>query len=100
MTGLEDIGRGRDQRNLQAFVKEIVALLGRQVAMKYLKSLELITRSAAAYGIDTTGLVPTQDEVDATDAREQQMAMASQFGPEALKQAGGMAQTAMKTPSP
>lgn len=104
VTGLEAIGRGHDQKNLQAFVKEIIAVLGPEVAMKYLKPLELISRSAAAYGIDTTNLIPTQDEVDAAEQKEQMQMMASQLGPEGIKQAGALANTSLKqqaeTPPP
>ena len=42
VTGLEAIGRGHDQRNLQAFVKEIIGTLGPEIAIRYLKPLELI----------------------------------------------------------
>lgn len=97
VAGLEAIGRGHSQRNLQMFVKEIIAVLTPEIAMKYLKPEELIARTAAAYGIDTAGLLPSPEELAQMREMEQAMALLNQFGPEAMKQGGGLAQTAMKT---
>jgi hypothetical protein len=97
VAGLEAIGRGHSQRNLTMFVKEIVAVLTPEIAMKYLKPEELIARSAAAYGIDTEGLLPSEDDLAQMQQQEQLMMLLKQFGPEAMKQGGGLAQTAMQT---
>lgn len=97
VAGLEAIGRGHSQRNLQQFVKEIIAVLTPEIAMKYLKPEELIARTAAAYGIDTAGLIPSPEELEQMRQEEQMMALISQLSPELLKQGGGLAQTAMKT---
>lgn len=96
VAGLEAIGRGHDQQNLRAFVAEILQTLGPELAMKFLKPLELMKRSAAAYSIDTNGLIPTEDELQQQMQQEQMMALLAQFGPEAMKQLGGMGQTALK----
>lgn len=96
VAGLEAIGRGHDQQNLRAWVTEILQTLGPELAMKFLKPLELMKRSAASYSIDTNGLIPTEDELQQQMQREQMMAMLQQFGPEAMKQMGGMGQTVLK----
>jgi hypothetical protein len=98
VTGLEAIGRGHDQRSLQAFVKEIIATLTPEVAIRYINLLELINRAAASYDIDPNNLVRTEDEVKANEQQAQMAALAQHLGPEALKQAGGMAQQQMAPP--
>jgi hypothetical protein len=100
VTGLAAIGRGHDQRNLQMFTKEIIGTLGAELAMRYLNGLEYLKRSAAAYNIDTTGLVKTAEEVEQAEQQAQMMAMMEKLGPNAINQAGGMAQTAMAQPPP
>ena len=98
VTGLEAIGRGHDQRNLQAFVKEIIATLTPEVAIRYINPLELINRAAASYNIDPNNLVRTEDEVKANEQQAQMAQLAQHLGPEALKQAGGMVQSQMAPP--
>lgn len=96
VTGLEAIGRGHDQRNLQAFVKEIVAVLTPEVAMQYLNPLELIKRSAAAYNIDTADLIPTEEQVAEKEQQAQLMQMATHMGPQAINAMGGLGKTALQ----
>lgn len=96
VAGLEAIGRGHDLRNLQAFVKEIVGVLGPEIAMKYLNPAELISRSAAAYGIDPQGLIASEEQIAQAEQQAQMMQMVQTLGPEGVKQMGGMANTAMK----
>lgn len=100
VAGLAAIGRGHEQRNLQAFVQEIIQTIGPELAMRYLKPLELITRSAAAYGIDTTNLIPTEEEVQQAEQQAMMQAMVQHLGPEGLRQMGGMAQQAMQQTPP
>lgn len=96
LSGLEAIGRGHDQRNLQAFIKEVVAVLGPEIALRYLKPRELIMRSAASYSIDTANLIPTEEEVAQQEQQAMMQQMVQHLGPQALTQMGGITQTAMK----
>jgi hypothetical protein len=96
VTGMEAIGRGHDQRNLKLFVSDIIQVVGPEVAMKVINIRELLKRSAASYGIDTVGLIPDEEEQAGAEQNEQMMQMMQMFGPEALKQLGGMAKEGMK----
>ena len=96
VAGLEAIGRGHSQRNLRAFMQEIVTILTPEIAIRYLKPAELISRSAAAYSIDTEGLIPSEEEIAQAEQQAQMNAMAQSLGPEVLKQGGGMMQKAME----
>jgi hypothetical protein len=96
VTGIEAIGRGADQRNLKLFVAEIIQTLGPEMALKVVNLHEFIKRSAAAYGIDTEGLIASQEEMEQSEQQAMLMQMVQQLGPEGLKQLGGMAQQQMK----
>lgn len=99
ISGLEAIGRGHDQKNLQAFAGEIIQVLTPQVALQFLHPSEYLSRAAAGYGIDPVGLVKTADEIEAEKKQQQMMMMVQQLGPAALQQAGGIAKEGMKTPN-
>lgn len=95
VSGLDAIGRGHDQRNLQAFTAEVIQVLTPQIAMQYLNPSEYLKRAAAGYSLDPEGLVRSDQEVQAEQQRQQQMAMMQQLGPQAMQQAGGLAKQAM-----
>lgn len=97
VTGLQAIGRGHDQRNLQLFLQEVVQVLGPEVAMQYLKPEEFIKRAAAAYGIDTNGLIPDEEELMQRQQMAQMQQLIQQLGPNAINQLGGMGNTALKS---
>jgi hypothetical protein len=99
VTGLEAIGRGHNQANLRAFVKEIIATLTPELALKYLNPTELIARTAASYSIETDGLLRSAEEIAQQEQQEQAMAMMAQLGPQAINAGGGVAQEAMKQPA-
>lgn len=96
VAGMEAIGRGHDQRNLKLFVSDIVQVVGPENAMKAMHFRELLKRSAASYGIDPVGLIPSDEEVAQQEQMEMLMQFAQQLGPEGLKQLGGLAQQQMK----
>jgi hypothetical protein len=96
VTGLQAIGRGHDQANLKRFVTDIITTLTPEIAIRYIKPLELISRAAAAYGIDTEGLIPTEQEVQASEQAAQQQQMLQQFGPQAIQQLGGAGREVIK----
>jgi hypothetical protein len=96
VAGLEAIGRGHSQNNLRAFMGEIVQALTPEIAIRYLKPAEFISRAAAAYSIDTEGLIPTPEEIAQAEAAAQAQAMMQHLGPNAINQAGGAIQKAME----
>lgn len=95
-TGMAAIGRGIDLRNLRAFTADIVQVLGPEMAFRYLTPTEYIKRAAASYGIDTGGLIKSDDQV----AQEEQMAkleaLVQNLGPQALQQLGGAGKEVIK----
>lgn len=96
VTGMEAIGRGRDQRNLKLFIAEVVQAVGPEVAFKVINLHEFLKRSAADYGIDTEGLIVDQDDMAQQEQMALLMQLVQQLGPEGIRQLGGLAQTAMQ----
>jgi len=96
VAGMEAIGRGRDARKLKLFVSEIVQAIGPELAFKVINLMEFIKRSAADYGIDTEGLIVSEEEIGAGEQNAQIMELVKQLGPEGIRQLGAMAQEAMK----
>ena len=96
VSGLAGIGRGHDQRNLAAFLKEVIAVLTPELALRYLNPSEFISRTAASYGIDTENLLRSAEEIEKEEQRQFLQKMIAHMGPEALKQGGGMGQQVLK----
>lgn len=77
VTGLEGLGRARDLESLRGFLLTINETLGPQ-AMGLLDEKNLMTRVAAAYGVDTLGLVKAEEQIKQEQAAAQQAALAEQ----------------------
>ena len=89
VTGLEAIGRGNDKNKLVGFIETLGQFLGADVVQKYVNIGDAIERLATADGIDTKGLVKTQEELQA----EQQQQMMAQQQQQATDVAGNVAQS-------
>lgn len=96
VTGMEALGRGQDLNKLATFLQYLQPL-GPEVIQSELNINDYIDRLGASLGIDTQGLVKSEEEKQAEmeaaqQEQQQQMAqgvmaeMASKAGPEALKQ--------------
>jgi len=92
VTGLEALGRGHDLRKLQLLIQGLREDLGDAVVTRYINVSDYISRKATAIGIDTEGLVKTEDELKQADEAEQYRMMIEKLGPEAMKQMGGAMQ--------
>ncbi len=92
ITGLEALGRGQDLNKLDIFIGGLSQTMGPDILAQYMNLDDYITRRATAIGIDTKGLIKTQEEIQAAQQAAQQQAMISQFGPEVIKQVGSAVQ--------
>ena len=97
VTGMEALGRGNDLNKLQQFLTILNATVGQQVMQERLNIGDAITRVGTALGIDTVGLVKTDQEVQAAQQAAQQAqqqannaAMMQQAVAPAVNQAGGI----------
>ncbi|MTD92888.1 phage tail protein [Hyphomicrobium sp. xq] len=88
LTGYDALGRQSDKRKLLDFSKAAVETVGEEDYKLYVNPSEQLKRLATADQIDPNNLIRSEEEVAAEQQRQQQMAMASQLGPEALKLVG------------
>lgn len=88
VTGMEALGRGNDRARIVSFLQTLTATIGPQETIMRLNTGELIKRLGAAEGIDTAGLIKSDEQL----AQEQQAAMlaqmAQQAAPGVLQKAG------------
>ena len=90
VTGVEALGRGHDYNKLVQFAQTLQGLLGPEIFSQYTKVDAVIAQIGTSLGIETRGIIKTQDEIAAEQqaAQEQQLL---QQGLGAAAQAGGQA---------
>jgi len=80
VTGIEALGRGQDLNKL-AQMLQYLQPLGPEVLQKYMNVGDYIDRLAASLGIDTGGLIKTDEQMQQeTEAQQQQMMQSSVMG--------------------
>ena len=87
ITGIEALGRGNDLNRLDTYLAGIGQLLGPQVLQQYVDVSEYLKRRALALGIDTKGLVRTQEELAQMQQAQQEQMLAQQMAPQIMEQA-------------
>jgi FKBP-type peptidyl-prolyl cis-trans isomerase (trigger factor) len=94
VTGLEALGRGNDLAKLKEFIGDAIQTLTPQVAQQYLNIDDYLQRLATGAGLDPTGLVKTQEEIQQMmqdQAQQQQTAqmmdLVKKLGPAGIKAA-------------
>jgi hypothetical protein len=71
ITGFEALGRGHELGKLRMFREEIAGF-GEETMIKMVIPYEYATRVATTLGLDTEGLVPTKEELEAAASQEQE----------------------------
>lgn len=94
VTGLDALGRGNDLTKLAGLIQDL-APFGPEALATYINVGDFIKRAAAARGIDSKGLVPTQEEIDQRTQAAQMQALVEKLGPQVVQQAGGMMKESM-----
>lgn len=75
-TGLEALGRGHDLNRLDVFIGGAMQTFGPQVLSQYLNVGDYLTRRGTALGIDMSGLVRSEEEIQQQQQQAQQAQMA------------------------
>lgn len=91
VAGLNGIGRGQDRMALMEFVTTIAQGMGPDVMQQYINPSEFLRRLAAASGIESMGLVKSDEEL----SEERQQAEQQQQQQTLLEQAGQLASSPM-----
>ena len=91
VTGVEALGRGNDLSKLDMFVAGVGQIFGPEAIQQYVNVSDYLNRRATSLGIDTEGLIRSQEDVQAeAQAQQQQMMMArmtEKLGPQAIRSA-------------
>jgi hypothetical protein len=96
VTGLEALGRGHDLNKLDALIGGSVKQFG-EAALARVKVGAYIERRGLALGVDTEGLIMSDDEFAAQQQMQQRQALIETLGPNAINQLGGLAKARMET---
>tara|TARA_Y100001938_G_scaffold118457_1_gene163746 strand:- start:222 stop:1763 length:1542 start_codon:yes stop_codon:yes gene_type:complete len=84
ITGIEALGRGNDLNRLDFFIQGMAQAIGAEAIGQFVNLREYIKRRATALGIDTLGLIKTEEELMAEMQQAQQDAVLQQFGGQAM----------------
>ena len=81
VTGIEALGRGNDLNRLDIYLSGIAQMLGPEALGQYINISEYMARRASALGIDTDGLVRSQEELQQMAQQQQEQQMAASMAP-------------------
>lgn len=87
-TGVEAIGRGTDHTRISGFIADIAPLA--EALLPYINPGDLLTRLCTARQLDMSGLVRSEEEVQAQQQQAQQAALLERAAPNVVNQAGQM----------
>lgn len=85
VTGIEGLGRGHDIEKLSLFDQMISQVQG---AESYINLGEYVRRVANSIGVEPTGLIKTDQQVQQEQQQAQMAQLAQSLGPKALEMAG------------
>jgi hypothetical protein len=87
ITGIEALGRGNDLNKMDEFLGGVAQLLGPEALGQYVNMREYMDRRALALGIETDGLIRSEEEIQQEKQQAMMMQAAQQFGPQAMDMA-------------
>lgn len=91
VTGVEALGRGNDLNKLDMFVAGVGQIFGPEAIQQYVNVSDYLSRRATSLGIETEGLIRSDEDVQAEAQQQQQQMMMAQMaeklGPSAIKSA-------------
>ena len=89
VAGLNGVGRGQDRQALMEFVGTLAQTMGPEALAQYINPQEFIRRLAAASGIESLGLLKTDEQL----AQEQQQAQQQAAQAQVMGQLGQLAKS-------
>jgi hypothetical protein len=95
VAGVNALGRGQDRESLTMFLQTISQTMGPEAIQQYIDTTEVIKRLATAQGIETLGLVKTEQQLNEEMQMQQQQAMQKEL----MGQAGQLASAPLMDPT-
>jgi hypothetical protein len=86
VTGMEALGRGHDLRKLDLFIRGMADSLGPEMLQRYVNLQDYIKRRATALGIDTEGLIKSEEQIAQEMQQAQLQQVLQQAGPAAINE--------------
>ena len=84
VTGVEALGRGNDLNRLDMFLAGANQVVGPEAVMQYVNVSDYFKRRATALGIETEGLIKTEEEIQQAMQAAQQQEMLMKLGAPAV----------------
>lgn len=99
VTGVEALGRGHEMSRLQIAAQFAQTVIGPEALVQNLNVREFLGRVFTAAGVDTTGLIKKEEEVQQEQQQARMMELTASLGPDVIKQVGpGLVQRAGLAP--
>ena len=99
ITGVEALGRGHDLNKMDEFLVGVGQLLGPEILGQYVNYREYMDRRAMALGLDTDGLIRSEEEIQAQQQQQMMMDAARTFGPQVVDAMAKQGMAAQETPA-
>jgi hypothetical protein len=90
VTGIDALGRGNDLSRLDLYLQGIAQILGPGGIQQYIDFREYLNRRAASLGIDVTGLLKTDEQIQGEMEAAQQQQMQQELTPQTAKTVGNI----------
>ena len=100
ITGVEALGRGNDLNRLDMFLAGANQVVGPEAVAQYVNVGDYFKRRATALGIETEGLIKTEEEVQQTTQQMQRQQMAEKLGGPAINAISQQQQAAAEEAPP
>ncbi len=91
VTGFEAIDRGHEMNALSQAIAVATQLLGPEAVAEVVDSKKAMNQIFTSHGVDKMDVFYTDEEIQQKEQQAQMMQMASQLGPNAVNQMGGLA---------
>lgn len=85
ITGMEGLGRNSDLAKLDTLIAGVAQAFGPEAVSQYINVGSYIKRRAAALGVDTDGVVRSEEEIAQQQQQAQMQRMAETLGPPAIQ---------------
>jgi hypothetical protein len=95
-TGLEALGRGNDLNKLDLFLQGAAQTIGPEGLMSRINVADYLTRRATALGIDSKGLIKSEEEIQQEQQQQQEAMMQQAMASTGMNMATEAVKGAMK----